>query len=234
MPGKTRKRGRPENNNNNNNNGLVNSSRKRLRPDLKKVLVLCQRKTGGDKDAEYVEKNVKRINDYVKHYFNPYKIQIEYLSGLDGREGTVDYHFDFSDNEETEKFVEKHKNKYSMIILYTCPFVIFVNSEFILRNLNSLLINNGVLVFKNYVQDSLNNILEPKDPNRNNHFKFYKREPFTNYFIASETDHEGSIIFTSYNKNNNRNRSLKRAANRNEFLMHLDRLSNIFKHRKPR
>jgi hypothetical protein len=200
---------------------------------LKKVLVLCQRKTGV-KDAEYVEKNVKRINDYVEKYFKTDQIQIEYLSGKGGREGEVDYHFDFSNNSETRKFVKEHEKEYSMIILYTCPFVVFVNSEIILRNLNSLLINRGVLVFKNYVQDSLNNILEPKDLNRNNHFKFYKREPFTKYFITSETDNEGSLIFTSYNKNNNRNISLKRAANRNEFLTHLDRLSNLIKHRKPR
>jgi len=232
MPGKTRKRGRPGNNNNNN-NGPVNSSRKRQRADLKKVLVLCQRKTGGVKDAEYVEKNIKRINEYVEDYFKTDQIQIEYLSGMDGREGTVDYHFDFSNDDDTREFVKNNTNEYSMIIIYTCPFIIFVNSEIILRNLNSLLINHGVLVFKREKEDSINNILEPKDPNRNNHFKFYRRKPFTNYFIASKTDDEGSIIFTSYNKNNNKNRSLKRAANRNEFLMRLEHLSKIID-RKPR
>lgn len=117
----------------------------------KKVLVLCQRKTG---PLHFTPKRVEeiitpKIDTLVKNILATDDYTIEYLSDKRGHpEGDVDIEGSLEKNisdEFTSDFLSKNKNSYSMIILNTCPFALMPYAV-----IYKLLVENGLMVFSAY------------------------------------------------------------------------------------
>ena len=117
----------------------------------KKVLVLCQRKTG---PLQFTPKRVEEIitpklETMVKTILGTDDYTIEYLSDKRGHpEGDVDIEGSLVKNasdEFTSDFLSKNKNSYSMIILNTCPFALMPYAV-----IYKLLVENGLMVFSAY------------------------------------------------------------------------------------
>ena len=117
----------------------------------KKVLVLCQRKTG---PLHFTPKRVEeiitpKIDTLVKNILGTDDYTIEYLSDKRGHEeGDVDIEGSLEKNESdefTSDFLSKNKNSYSMIILNTCPFSLMPYPV-----IYKLLVENGLMVFSAY------------------------------------------------------------------------------------
>ena len=117
----------------------------------KKVLVLCQRKTG---PLHFTPKRVEeiitpKIDTLVKNILGTDDYTIEYLSDKRGHEeGDVDIEGSLEKNESdefTSDFLSKNKNSYSMIILNTCPFALMPYAV-----IYKLLVENGLMVFSAY------------------------------------------------------------------------------------
>ena len=127
----------------------------------KKVLVLCQRKSGllNSKGNDKVEnKVVPKINDIVKKLIGD-NYTIEYLSSgnLEGEvdiEGILNYKKNLilhNENKKvitTEDFITKNKRSYTFIILNTCPYVI-MNYSIIYE----LLSDDGVMICSSFPED---------------------------------------------------------------------------------
>jgi hypothetical protein len=122
--------------------------------EKKQVLVLCQRKTGSgsvygqkddpEKEKKNVEKSVKKIENYTREFFaQTENIHIEYLSQFPRGAGTADYNFTFGDNVRTLNFVNKNREKYDLVILYTAPFVVFVQNDYMYGPINEILKPNS-------------------------------------------------------------------------------------------
>jgi len=118
---------------------------------FKKVLVLCQRKTG---PLHFTPKRVEEIitpklDTLVKNILGTDEYTIEYLSDKRGHgEGDVDILGSLEKNESdefTSEFLSKNKNSYSMIILNTCPFELMPYAV-----IYKLLVENGLMVFSAY------------------------------------------------------------------------------------
>jgi|688.fasta_scaffold76873_3 hypothetical protein len=118
---------------------------------FKKVLVLCQRKTG---PLHFTPKRVEeiitpKIETLVKNIFKTTDYIIEYLSDKQGHEeGDVDILGSLEKNESdefTSEFLLENKNSYSMVILNTCPFS-YMPYEVIYK----LLVEDGLMVFSAY------------------------------------------------------------------------------------
>jgi hypothetical protein len=122
------------------------------------VLVMCQRKVGNktnQTDFDRVEQDVQLIETYVQNKFKTTctcSYSIEYLSEMEGTHGgIVDYNFTFGRmerditrrNTKTARFVKKNNNKYDLIILYSAPYVCFVQDKIIRDALHELLKPNG-------------------------------------------------------------------------------------------
>jgi len=117
----------------------------------KKVLVLCQRKTG---PLQFTPRRVEelitpKIETLVKNILGTEDYTIEYLSDKIGHEeGEVDILGSLEKNESdafTSDFLLKNKNSYSMIILNTCPFFLMPYTV-----IYKLLVENGLMVFSAY------------------------------------------------------------------------------------
>ena len=117
----------------------------------KKVLVLCQRKTG---PLHYTPRRVEeiitpKIETLVEKILETDDYTIEYLSDKIGHEeGDVDILGSLEKNasdEFTNDFLSKNKNSYSMIILNTCPFALMPYAV-----IYKLLVENGLMVFSAY------------------------------------------------------------------------------------
>jgi hypothetical protein len=126
----------------------------------KKVLVLCQRKTG------YLESTPKRVEELitpkletlVKNILKTEDYTIEYLSDKKGyEEGDVDILGSLKikkTDDFTSDFLSKNKKSYSLIILNTCPFP-YMPYPVIYK----LLADDGLMVFSSYPNPA--NIKEP-------------------------------------------------------------------------
>ena len=120
----------------------------------KKVLIMCQRKTGFEEDwrTDRVEDTIiPKINLVISRLLgNNDDISIVYLSdiGYEYRKGTVDVNCNLDGITACSKeFIAKNRNSFDLIILQTCPF--FLMDYHILHNLlkpNGIL---GVTVFPN-------------------------------------------------------------------------------------
>lgn len=149
-------------------------------PD-KKVLVLCQRKTGSsdyDNEPNSVLKVVANIEqNIVKKHLPNENVKIEYMSSMEGqRDGTVDYNFSFGE-ENSKQFVLDNFESYSLVILYSCPNLVFSTDEMCLL-LSSIMTPDGILTINaNY--KNISNMIITKEMLRRGHFNF---ELFDNYF----------------------------------------------------
>ena len=120
----------------------------------KKVLVLCQRKSGpNDFGADVSDTAVPYIETYVETYFGP-EFTIEYLTKNnypDKKPEQQDYDFDLGrDLEKTQEFIDANRNSYSLIIMNTCPFRIMIDKRenSIFDMAYDLLVPHGLLTFK--------------------------------------------------------------------------------------
>ncbi len=94
----------------------------------KKVLIICQRKTGfEDKlSTDRVEDTIiPKINLVISHLLgNNDDISIVYLSDKKDRDGTVDVNCDLNGITSCSKeFIAKNRNSFDLIILQTCPLL---------------------------------------------------------------------------------------------------------------
>jgi hypothetical protein len=104
----------------------------------RKVLVLCQRKTGPMANGTVEENIIPHLEAYIHSLFPGDTVTIEYMSSLGTFVGTVDYHSALD-----ATFSEEHKGEYDLVLLNTCPFM-FMNTSFI----STLLKKNGFMTFK--------------------------------------------------------------------------------------
>jgi len=164
------------------------------------VLVLCQRKTGlSSNKMHYVEdKEIPKIEEYVKNHFGDKKTKIEYLTDMKGyttnTRSTADYILELTSDKFLDvngikiknEFIKLKKNSYSLIILNTCP-LIFMNYDIIYK----LLKPNGIMVFKKYPNEMP---FEIESISAENNMKLKKIEELERFFIK-----DGNI----YTKKNN-------------------------------
>ena len=110
----------------------------------KKVLVLCQRKTGlaGSVNSYNVaDIIVPKINLLINSLFGNDDISIIYMSDINEKEGTVDINCNLNGKTECSRtFILENKNSFDLIILQTCPLSLMKYSI-----LHSLLKPNGML-----------------------------------------------------------------------------------------
>ena len=152
------------------NNALMNKA------NPKKVLILCQRK------SSTTNGNVKpisdRINQYVKNVMGN-NVNIEYLTH--DKQDTAyeaDYKFILDSNnnsEESNEFIKKNKETYSLIILNTCP-LIFMNY----KDIYNLLEPDGIMVFKHFDMNNDNHFDEERKKEIIQEFKDKEIEKFIN------------------------------------------------------
>jgi hypothetical protein len=134
----------------------------------KKVLVLCQRKSGNlDRgNGKYIKVDevvVPKINKLVNSLLGP-DYTIEYLSNKESyteeEGGEVDIDLDLVEyNPLAREFIERNISKYDLIILNTCPFML-MNYNIIYK----LLKENGLMIFSKYPREDK---LEPPKKNEN-------------------------------------------------------------------
>lgn len=115
---------------------------------VRKVLVLCQRKDSNI-SGKKVRKTVKEIDTNYKNLTLPCKEEVEYefltpcIEEDEGDAKCADYKMTFDmENEKVVEWVEKKKNTYTSVILYTCPLVYIIKENF-LRGIWLLLKNEG-------------------------------------------------------------------------------------------
>ena len=133
----------------------------------KKVLVLCQRKTG---PLHFTPRRVEeiitpKIETLVEKILETDDYTIEYLSDKIGHEeGDVDILGSLekiASDEFTNDFLSKNKNSYSMIILNTCPFSLMPYPV-----IYKLLVENGLMAFSAYpsnIKDSKFKLYTPPE-----------------------------------------------------------------------
>ena len=117
---------------------------------MKKVLVLCQRKTGlttkGSSDTVQ-EKIIPSIQKLIEELLGKRgKKEVAYLSGPYGVPGSVDYVGKLqTGNEFTTAFLNEKHGSYALVILNTCPL-----QTMDYRVIHALLENRGRMVFAVY------------------------------------------------------------------------------------
>lgn len=117
----------------------------------KRVLVLCQRRTGkignGIDNINVETYVVPYLEKYVKNRIGD-NIKFEYLSKLIFYKGNVNYNFLLGGNEiETQEFLKKNRNQYSLIVMNTCPLILLRDESF-LKIIYDLLRPRGLLLVK--------------------------------------------------------------------------------------
>jgi len=150
--------------------------------EIKNILVLCQRKEGPD-----TIKSIKFIEKYVKDFFSPDDIfNIEYLTKIDkGEEGGADYNFYLGDDKrKTNTFMKNNKNKYHLIILFTCPFLTFTEDEDKTNLLTELLQEPGFVLLLTTIK------IKKPIPNVefnafNGYFQLFSEDDYSYLFIKS-------------------------------------------------
>jgi len=192
----------------------------------KKVLVLCQRKTGPlYSTSKRVEEIITpKIETLVKNILETDDYTIEYLSDMRGHEeGDVDILGSLENESEgdefTREFLLKNKNSYSMIILNTCPFALMPYPV-----IYKLLADEGLMVLSSYPKniktslyklyippvdrfinittDDMDVVLYKKIPLTQSAGKLYKKK-------VSRKRKSKSKRYRSKNKNKNKNKNKK-------------------------
>jgi len=95
-------------------------------PDVKRALILCQRKTGSNhgSDLDVEISVVPRIDSYIQSLFPGSQVIIEYMTPglINGRlDGTADFNFALSNEGQGREFINDHQNYYDLVMLNTCP-----------------------------------------------------------------------------------------------------------------
>ena len=112
------------------------------------VLILCQRKTGVtfESNKYNVEDTIVPQIENMVHEILGDNVEIKYLTHINGSSGTADFDL-LLDNKSADSisFIEEHTNKYSMIVLNTCPFM-FMDLQII----HNLLKPDGILVLSSF------------------------------------------------------------------------------------
>jgi hypothetical protein len=136
-------------------------------PDVKKVLIMCQRKLSSI-DRGVVRRTVTHIKNYINKLPHGVHNKIEYLTSLERHheipqsrmntrnlnnkrmavetENYADHRIlldNYDENTDATAFVNGHKKAYDFIILNTCPFR-HVSYE----KINELLKDDGLLIIK--------------------------------------------------------------------------------------
>ena len=112
------------------------------------------------------EKNHNNINTKIQQYAERIlssDVKLEFLSCTCGNShiscdnnkhkecSGVDYYFEFDPtNIQTREFLEKNREQYSMIILYTCPKALMLSNENMLKAFNMLLESEGKLALLSF------------------------------------------------------------------------------------
>ena len=109
----------------------------------KKVLVLCQRKTGKcttPSEFNVEDKIVPQINSFVSILFPKDTVVIEYLTdGIAGAKNCdADYCIELAGS-DGEDFLKRHPQYYDVVILNTCPLPLMIFSM-----IHKILNNNGL------------------------------------------------------------------------------------------
>jgi len=178
-------------NNNNNtvkiekNNRYKNLNKFNRNTDYRKrALILCQRKTGKidmnlPSNYRVESKIVPDLERYVKDIIGE-ETKFDYVSNKRQYNGEVDFDFYFGNNILTDQFVLNNMNRYDLVMLHTCPFIIFVNDEGTIRKIHSILKPEGKLFFKSFYGRNKGNpmngdLLENSDifKSRDNFKKFF-------------------------------------------------------------
>ena len=128
-----------------------------------KVLVICQRKKsyvyevpkgGRLQDSFAVDITVKKIENYVYNYYGTRKVLIEYLIEYRNNEDQYDADYKMTFNPTSKytdvrlksyEFIRDHINYYDMVMLQTCPLILFID---IIKYLSWILKPSGVLTIK--------------------------------------------------------------------------------------
>lgn len=93
------------------------------------VLILCQRKPSinlnalGKRDAEI---STKIVQELVALFFNTKDVNIEYLVNKQPATHQVELG---SSNHKTIEFTNNNKNKYDLILFYTCPIPLMMSKQ---------------------------------------------------------------------------------------------------------
>jgi hypothetical protein len=113
--------------------------------DMKKVLVLCQRKSGAtDRNEDIQTTVVPKIEELSKSELKTKSVDIKYLShNITKLVGDVDYNFELGDNNESRLFINQNKGQFDLIILNTCPF-----HEMKYNLIYELLKKNGLMIMQ--------------------------------------------------------------------------------------
>lgn len=175
--------------------------KKRLLNDFhnnKKVLILCQRKSGSVVKFNSVSKSqkvvdiqtsvVEPLEQYITTLFPPHTLfQFDYMSDLADYpfdiENKVDYNMTLERSDfRAKQFINKNNKSYDVVVLNTCPYIA-MNYEVI----SSILVDNGLLIFtilpkqlflsKNKEIDSLNNKINDYFTKIDNSYIYRKKLP---------------------------------------------------------
>ena len=126
------------------NKGKNNINKLFIGGQSKKVLVMCQRKTGlmsSGVSGSVEDIIVPKINLLISRLFGDDDFSIIYMSNIKHWEGTVDINCNLgSDTPCSKKFITENKNSFDLIILQTCPYI-WMDYHI----LHSLLKPNGML-----------------------------------------------------------------------------------------
>ena len=112
----------------------------------KKLLVMCQRRTGTMGMGVYTVDRVEdiivpKINLLIRNLFDNDNVSIIYLSSIKPSEGTVDVNCELDGVTPcSRRFIIENRNSFDLIILQTCPFI-WMDYHI----LHSLLKPNGML-----------------------------------------------------------------------------------------
>ena len=126
------------------------------------VLILCQRKTGTNSFGEDITiEMIPTLERSIQLFLDPnhiHLIHFEYLTNLNKLDGNACYKFEFGENKESECFIEQNKDKYTAVVMQTCPFMLMSKT---IPLINKILNEDGLLIMT-AIQDKKDNLfLQP-------------------------------------------------------------------------
>jgi hypothetical protein len=206
--------------------------------DVKKVLIMCQRKLSSI-DRGVVRRTVTHIKNYINKLPHGVHNKIEYLTSLERhheipksrmitrylnnkRMPVETPHYadhrvlldNYDENTDATAFVNDHKKAYDFIILNTCPFR---NVSY--EKINELLKDDGLLIMKAFSSSDSDKEGEKwftedgGDPNKSN-------PQLANFFEQQQSpDHQiyGMYVYTKKQSGGKRIKKTKRKLKRKQF-----------------
>jgi hypothetical protein len=219
-------------------------------PDIKKVLIICQRKLSSI-DRGVVRRTVTHIKNYINKLPHGVHNKIEYLTSLERHheipqsrmdtrnlntkrmavetENYADHRIlldNREDNTEAIAFVSDHKKAYDFIILNTCPF-----RRVSYEKINELLKDDGLLIMKTFSSSDSDKEGEKwftedgGDPNIEN-------PQLANFFEQQQSPYHqtyGMYVYTKKQSGGKRIKKTKRKLKRKQFKNTRKRVKNTRK-----